>query len=391
MPVPTLAPPMDPTWLGLGSTVWEVDNSSTQPFVRYRSLSGSYRAAMQANWSDQRYVETVLELDAAVTRVGGQGFEITPTAEQPDLAAAIDHSGELIVKDETNNVSGSHKARHLFGLALHLAISEESQGRLAISSCGNAALAAATIAAAAQREIDVFVPVWADAGVVESLRSLGASVQHCERRPGELGDPCFLRFREATSRGAVPFGCQGPVDPRTLDGGRTLGWEIAEQVGSFDRLVIQVGGGALASSAIQGLWDAARLEQISAMPRIDTVQTEGCAPLASAMETLTDEHGDIPAATSNPERYMKPWPTEPASAADGILDDLTYDWLVLAWAMQATEGRAIVATETHVLAAHELGRVTGIHASATGTAGLAGLLEAPAPGRTVLVFTGVDR
>jgi threonine synthase len=382
---------MDPTWLGPASTVWQVDDSSTQPFVRYRALSGSHRAAIDANWSDQRYVEAVLELDAAVTRVGGQGFTITPTTEQPGLAAAIGHSGELIVKDETNNVSGSHKARHLFGLALHLAISDESQGRLAISSCGNAALAAATIAAAAHREIDVFVPVWADAGVVEDLRSLGASVQHCERRPGEEGDPCFLRFREAMLRGAVPFGCQGPVDPRTLDGGRTLGWEIAEQVGNFDRLVIQVGGGALASSLSQGLWDAARLEQISAMPRIDTVQTEGCAPLAAAMETLAHEHGDIPAAASNPEHYMKPWPNEPASAADGILDDITYDWLVLAWAMQATGGQAIVATETRVLAAHESGRITGIHASATGTAGLAGLLESPEPGRTLLVFTGVDR
>ena len=164
------------------------------------------------------------------------------------------------MKDETGNVAGSHKARHLLTILLHLHIAESvgavpwsvsDRPTLAISSCGNAAIAAATLAAAVEWPIEVFVPTWASPSVVRTLRALQATVTTCERRPSDpAGDPCVLRFREAVAAGAVPFSVQGPENALCLDGGRTLGWELAEQAAAagvtLDRVFVQVGGGAFA-------------------------------------------------------------------------------------------------------------------------------------------------
>ena len=93
---------------------------------------------------------------------------------------------------------------------------------------------------------------------------------------------------------------------------------------------------------------------------------------------------------------MWPWEHVGNSAADGILDDETYDWLPVVQAMSEGNGGPIVVTETAVLEANELGRATtGIHASPTGTAGLAGLLavrEAIDPDeRVAVIFSGISR
>ena len=100
----------------------------------------------------------VRELDAAVAEVDGHGFVVTPYLNVPALAQSLGLAADgLWLKDETTHVAGSHKARHLFGLALTLAVAartkvtddEDAQRPLAIASCGNAALAAAVVARAA--------------------------------------------------------------------------------------------------------------------------------------------------------------------------------------------------------------------------------------------------
>jgi threonine synthase len=149
------------------------------------------------------------------------------------------------------------------GLLLHLAVDAVAgDTRLAISSCGNAALGAATVARAAGRPIDVFIPTWADRVVVDSLQQLEATIHVCERRDGELGDPCMARFQEAVADGALPFGVQATENRWTLDGGRTIGWELAAALagldgGPVDHVLVQVGGGALLTSCAIGLLEAA--------------------------------------------------------------------------------------------------------------------------------------
>jgi len=160
------------------------------PFVRYRRLLHSYHAARSRGMSDADLVALVERLDGAVAAVDGRGFVATPFESQGALAGALGlEAGRVWVKDETGNVSGSHKARHLMGVLMALQIVEAlglrpaRAGPLVIASCGNAALAAAVLARAAARELQVFVPTWAEAPVVAELERLGARVTACPREP----------------------------------------------------------------------------------------------------------------------------------------------------------------------------------------------------------------
>ena len=393
------------------------------PFVRYRALFHAYHVARAAGWADARYVDLVRELDDAIAAVDGHGFRVTPLVRAPGIAraAGLGAGGAAWVKDETGNVAGSHKARHLFGILLELRVAEalgdgDPAAPLAIASCGNAALAAAVVARAADRELRVFVPEVADTAVLARLRELGAAVTTCPRRPGQAGDPSYLRLADAITGGAVPFTCQGPDNGLAIEGGATLAWEIVDGLrasgAGLDRVVVQVGGGALASAIALGFDDAAALGDVDAVPRLDTVQTEGAWPLARAHAHLLEELGAEPGTALDPalvhdalrhaathrSRYMRPWETEPASVAHGILDDETYDWLAVVRAMLLTGGRALVVDEPALLKANEVARAaTGIDADETGTAGVAGLLALAAAGHVsptesvAVVLSGVRR
>ena len=255
-----------------------------EPFVRYRRRFHSYQVAIANGWSDARYVATVRELDEAIAAVDGAGFRTTPLVRTPALDERLGFSGGggILVKDETGNVSGSHKARHLMGVMLALRVAEsmgqaDPQAPLAIASCGNAALAAAVVARAADRRLLVFVPPTAQESVVARLRELQAEIEVCERVPGRADDPTVLRLMEAIDEGAVPFTVQGNLNGLAIEGGQTLAWELVDQLDGrpLDRLVIQVGGGAFASSAAQALEESVKADRLTAMPVIDAVQTQG--------------------------------------------------------------------------------------------------------------------
>ena len=76
-------------------------------------------AAEMAGLERTTVLDTIERLDTAVAAIEGHGFTPTPFGPQSALAEAIGLDGaEVWVKDETGNVSGSHKGRHLFGVAL---------------------------------------------------------------------------------------------------------------------------------------------------------------------------------------------------------------------------------------------------------------------------------
>ena len=235
----------------------------------------------------------VRQVDAEVAAVAGTGFHVTPFERADALSEALGFSGDggVWIKDETGQVAGSHKARHLLTILLHLLTAESiglapwahpsDRPPLAIASCGNAAFAAATLAAAVEWPLRVFVPPNADPAVVKRFGELRADVVECPRRTSDpAGDPCIHRFREAVAAGAIPFTVQGTENAWCLDGGRTIGWEMAghfdEQVVGppLDRLFIQVGAGTFAACAIAGF----RMSGV--MPRLHAVQTDSCAPLS---------------------------------------------------------------------------------------------------------------
>ncbi len=373
------------------------------PFVRYRTLLSPYRLARQSGLPDGAWIDIVGRIDEALANVDGRGFRVTPMAAQPALARAAGIEGPLWAKDETGNVSGSHKARHLMGVMLYLRVLEEAglpageglrKRRLAIASCGNAALAASVIARAAGWPLDVFIPPSASPTVVKRLRDLGAAITVCERRPGEAGDPCYLRFVEAVSAGAIPFGVQGTANGLAVEGGRTLAFEMAEWLrdagASPGSLFVQVGGGALASGLAQGFSIAAAHGVLPRLPRLVAVQTAACAPLERAWRLASGVA--LPDAAHHRSRYMWPWEEAPASVADGILDDETYDWWAIVEGMRESAGHPVIVGEELLERARDLVRAhAGVSASATGTSGFAGVLAAAPSGGVAVVLSGVAR
>jgi threonine synthase len=380
-----------------------------QPFLRYRGQLRSWHVASDRGMPAAEHEGLVTGLDRAVGEVDGTGFLVTPFGRADELSARLGFAagGGVWIKDETGNVSGSHKGRHLFGLMTDLLVAEQlgllegSRPPLAIASCGNAALAAATVAAAARWPIRVFVPVDGDPVVIERLVGLDAAVVRCPREPGVAGDPTFHALRAELADGAVPFTCQGTENGLAIEGGMTLGYEVAEALGGAgaDHVVVQVGGGALATAVAGGLREAGLQGT-----RVHTVQTEGAAPLARASERVATRAATdgvdaaMRYARAHRTEFMWPWEETPRSVATGILDDETYDWAATVEVMLRTGGHAEVVSEERLRAANALGfETTGIPADHTGTAGLAGLLSlrdrrlVGDGDRVVVLFTGVRR
>jgi threonine synthase len=381
------------------------------PFVRYRECLWAWQAAQQRGMADDAFVARVRQLDEAVAEVDGHGFRVTPYRRAEALGRRL--GLDLWVKDETGNVAGSHKARHLMGVLLYLDVVEggasadpSQRAPLAIASCGNAALAAAVLARAARRALQVFVPPDAEAGVLARLRELGAQVRVCPREPGERGDPCLRHFTRAVAAGALPFCCQGNQNGLAIDGGETLLREMLDaDAPPLDHLVLQVGGGALASACLQAMAREVSSGRLARPPRVHTVQSQGAWPLKRAWMRLQQRlaEGDNPGqalrhAAGHRSQFMWPWETPPHSIATGILDDETYDWLAVLRGMASTGGSAVVADEDTLAQAHDQAQnLAGVAASATGSAGLAGVLQLQREGliqpgaRVGVLLTGVRR
>jgi threonine synthase len=392
-----------------GPPAWPPDTGD-HPFNRYRSLFYSTQLLSHA---DQAWCSLVRRLDEGIASTCGQRFAMTPFGRSEPLSAALGFSarGGVWVKDETGNVSGSHKSRHLAGIMLYLLALEEvglapERPELAIASCGNAALAAAIVARAAGWRLRTFIPPDASPAVARRLRDLGATLVVCPRQPDESGDPAYLRFKEAIRDGALPFCCQGPDNGLTIEGGETLAYEIVDQLEdtALDCFVVQVGGGALASACVQGLRRAFSAGRLRRMPRVFAMQTAGTAPLARAYHRVieraerTGVEEALTYAASHRSEFMWPWETEPRSVAHGILDDETYDWLAVVRAVLETRGGTANVDEATLEAANRLAReTTRIDVDHTGSAGLAGLMALRSQGQiapdenVAVIFSGIRR
>ena len=368
-----------------------------------------------------------------MAEVDGSGFAQTPFDLEAALSEAIwpDAALRVWVKDETGNVSGSHKARHLMGIMLYLQVAERV-GTIdgPAAACHRQLRKRRTRSGrhGARRRhgrcrCSFHRP--RTAAVIARLEHLGARLTLCRREARQAGDPCYVAFRRAVAAGAVPFCCQGSDNGLTIEGGTTLAWEMLDALDGvpLDAVFVQVGGGALATAVVQGLAHARRAGSLSRLPRIYTVQTAGGHPLARAYDRLVArmpgvvesepgssrvrqgiaENGALvdeamSYARQHRSQFMWPWEQEPRSIAHGILDDETYDWAAVVEGMLRTGGRPIVVGEERLAQANAIARAaTGIDVDHTGSAGLAGLMEAlpqePAlqNARVAVIFSGVRR
>jgi threonine synthase len=390
------------------------EGQTTNPFLKFRSGLVAYRLARSGGLTDAWFCNLVKGFEARVTELTGKRFGPGPVEDaQRALQQALAHSGSVWLQNETGMPGGSHKIRHMVGPLLYLEVVRElnqddgPKPGLAIASCGNAALAAAVACYAAGYALTAFIPPDCEACVQRELRDLGAEVVPCPRRASDPpGDPCVFRFKEALETGGVlPICCQSDMCGLNVESGQTLVWELlANHSGPLDHIVLQVGGGALGSSACRALRRAVEAGRLPKMPQIHTVQTKSCAPLQRAYELLQTRvlQGATPEQALAEARdaklsFMWAWESEPHSIAPGILDDETSDWFALVSAMLATGGRAVTVEEGTLAEAHRTAHGIGVNCCETGSSGLAGVLQLKLDGTiqdtesVAVIFSGVQR
>jgi threonine synthase len=202
------------------------------------------------------------------------GEVVTPLIRLPQLAG----DGEVLVKDEGRLPTGSFKAR---GLALAVSMAKELEVQtMAMPTNGNAGAAMAAYCARAGIKAYVFCPDDTPAVNVREIAMQGAEVFLVDG----LIDDCGRLVAEG-EKAVGWFNCSTLREPYRIEGKKTMGIELAEQLGWElpDVIFYPTGGG----TGIIGMWKAFdELERIGWIgpkrPRMVVVQASGCAPMVKA-------------------------------------------------------------------------------------------------------------
>lgn len=259
-------------------------------------------------------------------------------------------SGRLWLKDESLNPTNSFKAR---GMAVAVARARElGQEHLALPSAGNAGTALAAYAARAGLRATVFVPDDTPRAFVEECLALGARVELVH---GLIHD-CARRVAAGRAEHGW-FDLSTLKEPYRLEGKKTLGYELAEQLGWRlpDVVVYPTGGG----TGLVGMWKAfGELESLgwvtSKRPRMVTVQAEGCAPIVRAFHAGAER-----AETWQDARTFALGLRVPAAVGD----------FLMLRALRHSGGTAVAVSEAEIaVAGRELALEEGIFASPEGAA-----------------------
>jgi threonine synthase len=321
-----------------------------------------------------RYHEVLPVRDAGNVVTLGEGM--TPLTALPRLGRSLGVPG-LVMKDEGVIPTGTFKAR---GAAVGVARACElgAQG-VAMPTNGNAGAAWAAYAARAGLRSVIAMPE--DAPAVNRVECLAAGAElHIVR--GHIGDAARL-IADIISRRGDLFDVSTLKEPYRIEGKKTMGYEIAEQLGWAlpDVIVYPTGGGVGLIGIYKALLELQRLGWVSGpLPRLVAVQAEGCAPIVRAFEAK--------AATS------EPW-AEPSTVAFGInVPKALGDFLVLE-ALYSTSGAAVAVSDQELLAdQRECARVEGLFICPEGAAGISAIRRLRAQGWldgsdvTVLLNTG---
>jgi threonine synthase len=208
------------------------------------------------------------------------GETVTPLLAAPRLAAAFGVR-ELLVKDESRLPTGSFKAR---GMAMAISRANElGIRRVAAPTAGNAGGAMAAYAARAGMEAYVFMPQDTPAINAKECWLAGARTFHVN---GLIND-CGRIVGEGKTHKQW-FDLSTLKEPYRIEGKKTMGLELAEQLGWElpDVILYPTGGG----TGLIGMWKAfgelAELGWLASprMPRMYSCQSDGCAPIARAFE-----------------------------------------------------------------------------------------------------------
>ena len=318
--------------------------------VRTEIFTEDLRYREQTMW---RYFEVLPVLDPLnVATLGEGGTPLLRTHQLADTLGCTD----LYIKDESQNPTGSFKAR---GMAAAISKAKELGARsVMVPSAGNAAGAMAAYAARGGIEAHLFMPkTTPNSNILES----GITGAHVELVDGHIGDAGRIGRDRATT---VPmFDMSTMKEPYRVEGKKTLGYEIAEALGWRlpDVIIYPTGGG----TGLLGMWKAfGEMEELGWLqgkhrPRMIAVQAAGCAPVVKAFHEGADQ--------------CEPW-QNPHTLAAGLRVPGPYaDYLILQ-CLRESGGTALTVTDEEALAAvPELASTEGIFPCPEGAATLAAL------------------
>ena len=257
------------------------------------------------------------------------GEAMTPMVELPWLASQLKVE-KLYVKDEAHLPSGSFKAR---GLSMAITMAREfGVKQITLPTNGNAGAAAAVYAARANMRSHIFCPEITPEVNVREMALAGANVYKVR---GGLIDDCARLVRDGESRYGW-FNCATLREPYRLEGKKTMGLELAEQLDWIlpDAIFYPTGGG----TAVIAMWKAfAEMEALgwigSKRPRMYAVQAEGCAPIVSAFEQGMD--------------HAPRWDNA-ATSASGIRVPMALGDFLILRVLRESNGAAIKVTEESI-------------------------------------------
>lgn len=320
-----------------------------------------------------RYAEMLPVQDAKYRFTLGEGF--TPLLPLQTLGAELGLSS-LWAKDEGINPTGSFKAR---GLVMAISRAAELGVKaVAIPSAGNAGSATAAYAARAGIPAHVYLPRDVPKAFLAEIRALGAEITLVD---GLITD-CAKLVKQGADEGRW-FDLSTLKEPYRVEGKKTMGYEIAEQMGWDvpDVIIYPTGGG----TGIVGIWKAfEEMESLgwigSKRPRMVSVQSAGCAPIVRA---FTEE-----------EEFAEPWQNA-ATIADGLrVPAAVGDFLILR-SVRTSGGTALAVSDDEIRASQrKIGQTEGMFVAPEAAATVAALQTLVAKGaiganeRVLLLITG---
>src|SRR6266542_1139576 len=257
---------------------------------------------------------------------------------------------ELYIKDEGQNPTQSFKAR---GMTVAVSMAKElGAKKLAVPSAGNAAGALAAYAARAGLECFIFMPQDTPRANVVECEQTGAHVTLIDGLITDCGAE-VARRKEAEGW----FDVSTLKEPYRVEGKKTLGYEIAEQMEWTlpDAILYPTGGG----TGLVGMWKAFdEMEMLGWIgrkrPKMISVQAEGCAPIVRAF--------------SAGERFASEFPNA-ATVASGLrVPKAIGDFLILD-ALRESGGSAVAVSDAELIeGARQMARAEGVFASPEGGA-----------------------
>ena len=292
--------------------------------------------------------------DSGLYQTLGEGFTPLLPARRLGQKLGLKH---LFIKDESVNPTGSFKAR---GLAAAVAAAHRLGARaLCLPSAGNAASAAAAYGAWVGLPVHVFLPEETPAGFFSEVAAYGATVHKVKGHIGDAGK-AMRAMMDAEPEGGW-FDLSTLKEPYRLEGKKTMGYELSEQMDRLPDVIIYPTGGG---TGLIGMWKAfAEMHELGWIgderPRMVSVQSSGCAP--------------IPRAFDQGAESAEAWENPMTVAAGLCVPAAIGDFLILR-AVRESGGCALAVEEDALIrTVKEVGSLEGILMAPEGAATVLGL------------------